>query len=172
MLTNNNSSHKIRFKELENAIKLVFSSIFKSAGKTLIKNTGHNIEEERMAVIIQHIAGRVFKNSNRFYPSFSGVIKGINYYPFSYMKRNEGIIYLALGFGRTIVEGEKCLAVSPKYPNILPQFYSPKSIEENTQNNFYALNLNLTNNLEKDLKNYSLLKIPKRMDRFDMLAVF
>ena len=156
MLTNNNSSHKIRFKELENAIKLVFSSIFKSAGKTLIKNTGHNIEEERMAVIIQHIAGRPFKNSNRFYPSFSGVIKGINYYPFSYMKRNEGIIYLALGFGRTIVEGEKCLAVSPKYPNILPQFYSPKSIEENTQNNFYALNLNLTNNLEKDLKNYSL----------------
>ena len=86
MLTNNNSSHKIRFKELENAIKLVFSSIFKSAGKTLIKNTGHNIEEERMAVIIQHIAGRVFKNSNRFYPSFSGVIKGINYYPFSYEK--------------------------------------------------------------------------------------
>ena len=72
------------------------------------------------------------------------------------MKRNEGVIYLALGFGRTIVEGEKCLAVSPKYPNIFPQFYSPKSIEENTQNNFYALNLNLTNNLEQDLKNYTL----------------
>ena len=157
MLPNNSKSDIKRFNELVMAVKLVFASTFKSSGKTLIKNTGHNIEEEKMAVIIQEISGQLYK-SNRFYPTFSGVIKGINYYPFSYMKRNEGIIYLALGFGRTIVEGEKCLAVSPKYPGIMPQFHSTTSIKESTQNQFYAMSLNHKNNITNDLKPFSLKK--------------
>ena len=157
MLPNNSKSNIKRFNELVMAVKLVFASTFKSSGKTLIKNTGHNIEEEKMAVIIQEISGQLYK-SNRFYPTFSGVIKGINYYPFSYMKRNEGIIYLALGFGRTIVEGEKCLAVSPKYPGIMPQFHSTTSIKESTQNQFYAMSLNHKNNITNDLKPFSLKK--------------
>ena len=155
MLPNNSKSNFKRLKELTNAIRLVFASMFKSSGKVLIKNTGHNIEEEKMAVIIQHISGKKYK-SNRFYPTFSGVIKGINYYPFSYMKRNEGITYLALGFGRTIVNGEKCLAISPKYPNIIPQFHSTASIKESTQNQFYALNLNEKHNRNHDLDIFSL----------------
>ena len=155
MLPNNSNSDIKRLTELINAIKLVFASMFKSAGKVLIKNTGHNIEEEKMAVIIQHISGRKYKN-NRFYPTFSGVIKGINYYPFSYMNRNEGIMYLALGFGRTIVNGEKCLAVSPKYPNIIPQFHSAISIKESTQNQFYALKLKDKHNISRDLDIFSL----------------
>ena len=93
-----------------------------------------------MAVIIMEIAGQKYK-SNRFYPTISGVLKNINYYPVSYMKRKEGVAYLALGFGRTIVDGEKSLRISPKYPNILPQFYSTKTLIENSQNQFYALNL-------------------------------
>ena len=155
MLPNNSNSDVERLKELTNAIRLVFASMFKSSGKVLIKNTGHNIEEEKMAVIIQHISGKKYK-SNRFYPTFSGVIKGINYYPFSYMNRNEGIMYLALGFGRTIVNGEKCLAVSPKYPNIIPQFHSTASIKESTQNQFYALNLADKHNISNDLDIFSL----------------
>ena len=155
MLPNNSNSDVERLKELTNAIRLVFASMFKSSGKVLIKNTGHNIEEEKMAVIIQHISGKKYK-SNRFYPTFSGVIKGINYYPFSYMNRNEGIMYLALGFGRTIVNGEKCLAVSPKYPNIIPQFHSAASIKESTQNQFYALKLDGKHNINDDLDIYSL----------------
>ena len=155
MLPNNSNSDVERLKELTNAIRLVFASMFKSSGKVLIKNTGHNIEEEKMAVIIQHISGKKYK-SNRFYPTFSGVIKGINYYPFSYMNRNEGIMYLALGFGRTIVNGEKCLAVSPKYPNIIPQFHSTASIKESTQNQFYALKLDDKHNISNDLDIFSL----------------
>ena len=155
MLPNNSNSDVKRLKELKNAIRLVFASMFKSSGKVLIKNTGHNIEEEKMAVIIQHISGKKYK-SNRFYPTFSGVIKGINYYPFSYMNRNEGIMYLALGFGRTIVNGEKCLAVSPKYPNIIPQFHSTASIKESTQNQFYALKLDDKHNISNDLDIFSL----------------
>ncbi len=155
MLPNDSHSDTVRLTELTNAIKLVFSSIFKSAGKTLIKNSGHNIEDEKMAVIIQHIAGQNHK-TNRFYPTFSGVIKGLNYYPFSYMKRDEGIMYLALGFGRTIVNGEKCLSVSPKYPNIIPQFHSTASIKESTQNKFYALSLKNASDIKNDLDLFSL----------------
>ena len=88
-----------------------------------MKNTAHRIEEEKMAILIQEIVGQTYK-SNRFYPTFSGVLQNINYYPVSYMKRNEGVAYLAVGVGRTIVDGEQCLRISPEYPTILPQFFS------------------------------------------------
>ena len=43
---------------------------------------------------------------------------------------------LALGLGKTIAEGEKSLRFCPKYPDILPQYYSIQSTIENTQNHF------------------------------------
>ena len=72
------------------------------------------------------------------------------------MQRNEGVAYLALGFGRTIVDGEKCLRISPEYPTILPQFYSTKSTKENTQNQFYALPLKAKDKVDSDLLSYNL----------------
>ena len=57
------------------------------------------------------------------------------------MKRKEGVAYLALGLGRTIAEGEKSLRFSPKYPGIIPQYYSVRSTISNSQNQFYALDL-------------------------------
>ena len=93
-----------------------------------------------MAVIIMELIGK--KHHNRYYPSASGLAQSYNYYPVSYMKRNEGVAYLALGLGRTIAEGEKSLRFSPKYPDILPQYFSIKSTIDNSQNQFYALDLN------------------------------
>ena len=155
MLPNNSKSNKKRLNDIIKAIKKVYASTFKGEAKTLLDNTAHRIEEEKMAVIIQEIVGQTYSN-NRFYPSFSGVLKSINYYPISYMKRTEGVAYLALGFGRTIVDGEKCLRISPKYPSILPQFFSMKSTQENSQNHFYALPLKNQNVSDEDLKLYSL----------------
>ncbi|MAV70759.1 MAG: hypothetical protein CMG04_08565 [Candidatus Marinimicrobia bacterium] len=157
MLPNNQENIRQRLLELESAIKKVYASTFKRDAKALLNNTSHRSEEEKMAVIIMEIAGQKYR-SNRFYPTISGVLKNINYYPVSYMKRKEGIAYLALGFGRTIVDGEKSLRVSPKYPNILPQFYSSKTLVENSQNQFYALDLK-ENNVKKnksDLAAYTL----------------
>ena len=121
MLSNNSRSDKKRLKELTIAIKKVFASTFKGEARALLKNTAHRIEEEKMAILIQEIVGQPYR-SNRFYPTFSGLLQSVNYYPVSYMQRNEGVAYLALGFGRTIVDGEKCLRISPEYPTILPQF--------------------------------------------------
>ena len=93
-----------------------------------------------MAVIIMELIGQ--KKDNRFYPTFSGTAQSFNYYPVSYMERNEGVAYVALGLGRTVAEGEKSLRFSPKYPAILPQYYSVKATLNSSQNSFYALDLN------------------------------
>ncbi len=155
MLPNNSRSSKKRLKELVTAIKRVFASTFKGEAKSLLDNTAHRIEEEKMAVIIQEVVGQPF-DSKRFYPTFSGVLKSINYYPVSYMKRDEGVAYLALGFGRTIVDGEKCLRISPKYPSIFPQFYSTKATRQNSQVQFYALDLTSRKNSNEDLSVFTL----------------
>jgi hypothetical protein len=75
------------------------------------------------------------------------------------MRRDEGVCYLALGFGKTIVDGGKCLGISPKYPAIKPQFSTIKSALANSQANFYSLEMDDTNyDLKNDLKLHSLSK--------------
>ena len=164
MLSNSHRNKTERLKQLCEAIKRVYASTFFQEPKTLMENIVHRHEEEKMAVIIMEMIGQ--KYEEYFYPTISGVAQSYNYYPISYMQRDEGIAFTALGLGRTIVEGGKALRFSPKYPNILPQFHSIKSTIANSQNSFYALNmLNGKNtlmegeekNLEKlDLKNAEL----------------
>ena len=140
MLPNSNKSKTERFDQLVEAIKRVYASTFFQNPKSLLNNSDHRLEEEKMGVIIMELAGK--KHNELFYPSFSGVAQSYNYYPVSYMERNEGIIFTALGLGKTIVDGEKSLRFSPKYPKILSQYYSVKSTINNSQNKFYALDMN------------------------------
>ena len=166
MLSNDQNSFKDRIKELINAIKLVYASIFFQESKSHFNHTAHRTEEEKMAVMIMEIAGQEYP-SGRFYPTFSGVLKSINFYPVSYMKRDEGVCYLALGFGKTIVDGGKCLGISPKYPAIKPQFATIKSTILNSQANFYSLEMaNQKFDLKKDLMlhDLSMAEIDKSLD--------
>jgi len=135
----NVSEKKERFRQLSDAIKLVYASMFHQEPKALIDTSVHHLTEERMAVILMELVGKRFDDI--FYPTLSGSAQSYNYYPVSYMEREEGIAFLALGLGRTIVEGEKALRFSPKYPGILPQYYSVKATIDNSQNQFYALDL-------------------------------
>jgi len=153
MLPNADPDMHTRLNDLYVAIKKVFASTFFQHAKTLMEKTNHRIEEEKMAVIIMEITGQL--HGNRFYPTISGVAQSYNYYPVSYMKRDEGVAYLALGFGRTIVDGEKCLRISPKYPGILPQFYSVRSTLQNSQYQFYGLDITTTAETS-DLTSYKL----------------
>ena len=161
MLANKDKSKSVRLGELEKAIKLVYASTFLSEPKTLIEASVHHHEEEKMAVIIMELAGK--RHGDIFYPSASGLAQSFNYYPISYMKRNEGVAYLALGLGRTIAEGEKSLRIAPKYPGLIPQYYSVKSTIDNSQNQFYALDLEkggdlLKNSQYENTSSYSLDK--------------
>ena len=161
MLPNKDKSKSTRLDELEKAIKLVYASTFLNEPKTLIAASVHHHEEEKMAVIIMELVGK--KHSNTFYPSVSGLAQSFNYYPVSYMKRNEGVAYLALGLGRTIAEGEKSLRLAPKYPGLIPQYYSVKSTMDNSQNQFYALDLKKGGDLLKNsqFENTSLYSLDK-----------
>ena len=159
MLPNTNKSKTTRLEELTKAIKLVYASTYLKEPKSLIEGSVHHHEEEKMAVIVMELVGK--SHANRFYPSASGLAQSFNYYPVSYMKRKEGVAYLALGLGRTIAEGEKSLRFSPKYPGIIPQYFSVRSTIDNSQNQFYALDLNkgmklLKNGLEENTSLFDL----------------
>lgn len=159
MIPNSNSKRSIRFKQLSSAVKRVFASLFHQEAIALIDASIHSHEEEKMAVIIMELIGKV--HNDIFYPSFSGTAQSFNYYPVSYMERNEGVAYVALGLGRTVAEGEKSLRFSPKYPAILPQYYSIKATLANSQNSFYALDLNKNT---RSLLNGET----ENLDRFDL----
>ena len=159
MLANSHSKKEERLSQLCEAIKRVYASTFFRESQSLTNIPIRRLEEEKMGIIIMELAGQ--KHGNLFYPTFSGVAQSYNYYPVSYMKRKEGVVFTALGLGKTIVDGETSLRFSPKYPDILPQYYSTKSILNNSQNKFYALNM-------KNGENTMNYGETKNLEKFDL----
>jgi hypothetical protein len=105
-----------------------------------MKVTSYRLEEEKMAVIIQQLVGAT--HEERFYPDFAGVAKSFNFYPVPPQKSLDGIALVALGLGKTVVDGGNCVRFCPKYPRHLLQFFSTRETIKNAQQYFYALNLN------------------------------
>ncbi|MFO7987018.1 MAG: PEP/pyruvate-binding domain-containing protein [Desulfatiglandaceae bacterium] len=139
MIPNNHPDPSVRLNHLITAIKLVFASTYYEGPKAFSRNTSNQPQEEAMAVIIQQVVGQ--QHGDHFYPAISGVSQSHNFYPVSHMKSEEGIAHIALGLGKTVVEGERTLRFSPKYPNITPQFSSVDDILKNAQRYFYSLKL-------------------------------
>ena len=139
MLPNDHTDLHVRLEQLINAIKLVYASTYFRNPKAFSKRVGHRTEEEKMAVIIQQLVGERY--GQYYYPTISGVAQSHNYYPFAKMKPEEGIATVALGLGKTVMEGEKALRFSPKYPQLLPQRSTVEDILENSQQFFYVLNM-------------------------------
>ena len=139
MLPNDDPDLDRRVDQLVDAIKLVYASTYFRAPRDFARRVGHRTEEEKMAVIVQQMIGQSY--GEHFYPAISGVAQSYNYYPFGGMKPEEGIATIALGLGKTVMEGEKALRFSPKYPEILPQRTSVDDILNNSQRYFYALKL-------------------------------
>jgi hypothetical protein len=69
------------------------------------------------------------------------VVRSHNFYPVEPMTFADGIAAVALGLGRTVVDGGKCLSFCPRYPRNLLQFSSVEDILANTQTEFCALEL-------------------------------
>ena len=139
MIPNNNPDPSIRLEHLVTAIKLVYASTYYQSPKAFSRSTSNQPQEEAMAVIIQRLSGK--ECGDYLYPAISGVAQSYNFYPVSHMKSEEGIAHIALGLGKTVVEGEKTLRFSPKYPKIMPQFSSVHDILTNAQRFFYALRI-------------------------------
>ncbi|MCS7054169.1 MAG: histidine kinase [Ignavibacterium sp.] len=139
MLPNSNPDINIRLEELLQTIKAVYASTFHQRAKDYLKATSYRLEEEKMAVIIQKLVG--VEHSRRFYPDFAGVGKSYNFYPITPQKSTDGIAMVALGLGKTVVEGGNSVRFCPKYPKHLMQFFSTKDTLTNAQQDFYALDL-------------------------------
>ena len=147
MIPNSNPDKKTRLKELLQSIKSVYASTFHKKAKDYMKATSYRLEEEKMAVIVQRLVGT--ERNGRFYPDFSGVAKSFNFYPIPPQKSSDGIAQVALGLGKTVVEGGNSIRFCPKYPKHLLQFFSTKETIKNAQQYFFALDIK--GHLESDV---------------------
>jgi hypothetical protein len=138
LLPNSHPDLNERLRQALDAIKLVFASIYSPEARGYIEAVHYKIEEEKMAVVIQEVAGRQYENY--FYPHISGVAQSYNFYPYAYMQPEEGFAVMAVGLGKSVVDGEKAYRFSPKYPST--EILSPKDQSQNTQVEFYAVDLN------------------------------
>ncbi|MEE9410491.1 MAG: PEP/pyruvate-binding domain-containing protein [Candidatus Heimdallarchaeota archaeon] len=141
MIPNNRPSKKERLEQLCTAIKLVYASPFLKLAKSYAETISQTIEESKMAVVIQQVVGK--EHSNRLYPDFSGTASSYNYYPIgTYMKPEDRIAQLALGLGKTIVDGGASVRFCPRYPK-LNYFSTPDWLLSQSQKEFYAVDLQI-----------------------------
>ena len=121
------------------AIKGVYASVYYRDSKAYMTATQNVIDQEKMAVVLQEVVGRTY--GNRFYPTISGVLRSINYYPIGDEHADEGIASLALGLGKYIVDGGQTLRVSPYHPHQVLQTSETETALRETQTRFYALDM-------------------------------
>jgi hypothetical protein len=138
ILPNNHPDPEQRLKQLMNAIKLVYVSIYSKNARNYFKAIDYKVEEEKMAVVLQEVAGHKFGDC--YYPHISGTAQSHNFYPVAHMKPDEGFAVAALGLGQYVVEGEKAYRFSPSYPNM--DIVSTKDLYKGSQVYFYAVDLN------------------------------
>jgi hypothetical protein len=139
MIPNNQLDPETRFRALMEAVKFVYASTFFKGAKEYIKTTGQTVENERMAVIIQEIVGN--RHGDRFYPHISGVARSYNFYRTGNARPEDGVVDLALGLGKTVVDGGKTWNYSPSYPNAIPPYKNLGDMMKSTQTEFWAVNM-------------------------------
>ncbi len=92
---------------LSDAIKGVYASVFYADSKAYMTATSNVIDQEKMAIILQEVVGSQY--GDRYYPSFAGVGRSLNYYPINDEKAEDGVVDVAVGLGKYIVDGGRSL---------------------------------------------------------------
>jgi len=139
MTPNNQHDPDMRFRKLVEAVKFVYASTYFNSAKSYMMATDHSVKDEKMAVIIQEVVGRQY--GSRFYPEVSGVARSYNFYPLGRARPRDGVVNLALGLGKTIVDGGLSWIYAPPYPRVGPPFSSVSEMLKRTQNTFWAVNM-------------------------------
>ena len=131
--------HGEMLRMLADAIKGVYASVYYADSKAYMQATRNVIDQEKMAVILQEVVGT--QHADRYYPAISGVGRSLNYYPLGEERADEGIVNLALGLGKYIVDGGMTLRFSPYHPGKVLQTSETRLALRETQTQFYALDL-------------------------------
>jgi hypothetical protein len=139
MVPSNEPDGAGRFRSLLDAVKFVWASTFFARARAYLAATRHRGEREHMAVVLQAVVGR--RRGDRFYPAVSAVARSFNFYPAGDARPQDGVLDLALGLGKTIVEGELCWSVSLGRPRAGPPFASASETVERSQRRFWAVHV-------------------------------
>lgn len=142
MVPNTADSLDARLAAVEQAVKKVYASTFFQAPRAFARRVHHVADEEKMGVLIQQIVGERY--GQWWYPAISGIAQSHNYYPFGRMKPEDGVASIAMGFGKTVVDGGRALRFSPRFPHILPQCPSVEQALRTAQTEFFCLPLAAT----------------------------
>ncbi len=137
ILPNSHPDLEVRLLQAEQAVKLVFASIYSPQAKQYFEAIDYKIDEEKMAVVIQEVVGR--RHDRYFYPHISGTAQSYNFYPIGHMEPEEGFAIAAIGLGQYVMEGEKAYRFSPRYPR--NEVYDTRYLLKNSQTEFYAVDL-------------------------------
>ncbi len=139
MIPNNQPDPNARFQRLVEALKFVWASTFFRGAKSYRRAAELEGHDEKMAVLIQEVVGRRF--GDRFYPTVSGVAKSYNFYASGRARAEDGVVNLALGLGKSIVDGDLCWVYSPGLPTVAPPYGSVAELLRNSQVRFWAVNM-------------------------------
>lgn len=164
---------------LKKAIKGVYASVFFQSSKAYMTATSNVIDQEKMAIILEEVCGTAYED--RYYPTFSGVARSLNYYPIGHETAEDGIANVALGLGKYIVDGGVTLRFSPKHPHSILQMSSLDFALRETQTHFLCLDLSnkdfhlstddgqnlLKVNVQEAEKNGTLSQIASTYDHMD-----
>jgi hypothetical protein len=126
-------------RELGKAIKSVYASTFFKGSRNYIQTSGNLLGEEKMAIVIQTICGSA--HGADFYPMMSGVGRSLNSYPIGTEKASDGVLNVAFGLGKTVVDGGRTLRLDPLLPKKILQLSNPKLAMRDTQSEMYTLDL-------------------------------
>ena len=122
---------------VSDGVKAVYASVFYKDSKSYMVATQNIIDQEKMAVVLQEVAGSQY--NNHFYPTISGVARSINYYPLGDEKPEDGVVQMGLGLGKYIVDGNQGLRFSPLHANKILQLTDVDTALKDTQTRFYSL---------------------------------
>ena len=124
---------------LSKAVKSVYASVYYAASRGYITSTGNVLSEEKMAIVLQEVCGE--QEGNYYFPAISGVARSVNFYPVGKEKPEDGIVKVAYGLGKVVVDGEQVLRFSPKYPKHVLQTSTVDLAMRETQQSMLALSL-------------------------------
>ncbi len=156
LIPNSHKEHKQRLRQLEDAIRLIYVSVYSPGALSYFESIGFPFEEERMALVIQEVVGNRY--NDRFYPHFSGVAQSYNYYPFAKIKPKDGLATVAVGLGKHVCEGENSFRFCPKHSKIT--FDSVDQLISGSQKTFWALNMRKTHFDDSYSEEATLIKKP------------
>ena len=135
----NTENEDQQLRLLSKAVKSVYASVYYAASRGYITSSGNVLSEEKMAIVLQEVCGE--QAGNYYFPVISGVARSVNFYPVGKEKPEDGIVKVAYGLGKVVVDGEQVLRFSPKYPKNVMQTSTVDLAMRETQQSMLALSL-------------------------------